>query len=127
MKNESNYIEINKATWNKKTAVHVGSDFYDNENFIKGKCSLNEIELNLLGDVSGKSILHLQCHFGQDTISLTRLGAKVTGVDLSDKGIETAQQLAIKTNSEAQFICTDIYNLPQHLNQCLLHRSERLE
>ena len=117
MKTKENYISINKETWNKKTEFHVDSDFYDNENFIKGKSSLNDIELNLLGNVKEKSILHLQCHFGQDTISLARLGATVTGVDLSDKAIETAKKLAIKTNSGAQFICSDIYELPQHLNE----------
>ena len=78
------YININKQTWNTKTDVHIASEFYDNDNFLKGKSSLNTIELELLGDVSGKKILHLQCHFGQDSLSLTRLGATVTGVDLSE-------------------------------------------
>ncbi|MGB0887076.1 MAG: class I SAM-dependent methyltransferase [Vicingaceae bacterium] len=117
MKNQKDYITINKETWNKKTTIHVASDFYDNENFIKGKSSLNSIELKLLGNINNKSILHLQCHFGQDTISLTRLGASVTGVDFSDKAIKIAKELAIKTNSDAQFICSDIYDLPNHLNE----------
>ena len=73
----TNYIEINKASWNKRTAVHVESEFYDVPGFLKGKNSLNSIELDLLGDVSGKKVLHLQCHFGQDSISLARLGAKL--------------------------------------------------
>ncbi|PCI94927.1 MAG: SAM-dependent methyltransferase [Flavobacteriales bacterium] len=111
------YKKVNKESWNNKTDVHIDSDFYDNESFIAGRNSLNSIELNLLGDVSGKSILHLQCHFGQDTISLTRSGAKATGVDLSDKAIKRAQELAIKTNSNAQFICSDVYDLPKHLNE----------
>ncbi len=110
------YKKVNKSAWNNKTDIHIQSDFYANESFIKGRSSLNSIELNLLGEIAGKSILHLQCHFGQDTISLTRLGAKVTGVDLSDKAIERAQELAIKTNSDAQFICSDLYDLPSHLN-----------
>lgn len=59
-----NYIEINRNTWNNKVAVHVDSNFYDNESFIKGKLTLNNIELELLGNVKDKSILHLQCHFG---------------------------------------------------------------
>jgi len=84
---------------------------------MKGKSSLNDIELNLLGDVAGKSILHLQCHFGQDTISLNRLGAEVTGVDLSDNAIENARIIAAQTNSNAEFICCDIYDLPDHLNK----------
>ena len=112
-----NYLQINKQLWNNKTEVHLNSEFYDNENFIKGKSSLNPIELALLGDVKGKSVLHLQCHFGQDTISLSRMGAKTVGVDLSDKAIATAKDLAAKTNTNAEFICCDVYDLPNHLNQ----------
>jgi 2-polyprenyl-3-methyl-5-hydroxy-6-metoxy-1,4-benzoquinol methylase len=89
---EPNYIDINRKTWNQKTEVHYESDFYNVKEFITGGNSLNSIELDLLGDLNGKKVLHLQCHFGQDSISLERLGAKVTGVDLSDKAIEKAQQ-----------------------------------
>jgi 2-polyprenyl-3-methyl-5-hydroxy-6-metoxy-1,4-benzoquinol methylase len=78
---------------------------------------LNKIELDLLGNIEGKSILHLQCHFGQDTISLERLGANVTGVDLSDNAINKAKELAQTTNSKATFICCNIYDLQKHLNQ----------
>ena len=92
-------------------------EFYDLDNFVKGKTSLNSIELDLLGDVKGKTILHLQCHFGQDTISLSRLGAEVTGIDLSDKAIQSAQQIAKDTHSNANFICCDIYDLPNHLDK----------
>lgn len=112
-----NYLEINKNSWNNRTEVHLESEFYDVKNFLKGKSSLNSIELDLLGNVEGKSILHLQCHFGQDTISLSRLGAKSVGVDLSDKAIEAAKDLAEKDNSDARFICSDIYDLPNHLDE----------
>lgn len=112
-----NYLKINKQLWNNKTEVHLNSEFYDNENFIKGKSSLNPIELALLGDIKDKSVLHLQCHFGQDTISLSRMGAKTVGVDLSDKAIATAKDLAQQTNANAEFICCDVYDLPNHLNQ----------
>jgi ubiquinone/menaquinone biosynthesis C-methylase UbiE len=115
--NDLNYIEKNKLSWNSRTDYHIKSDFYDLEGFLKGTTSLNDIELKLLGEVKGKSILHLQCHFGQDTISLGRLGAQVTGVDLSDKAIKQATMLAEKTNVKADFICCDLYELPQHLNQ----------
>ena len=115
MNKEKIYIEINRESWNNKTETHLKSEFYDLDGFMKGKSSLNDIELNLLGDVKGKTILHLQCHFGQDTISLSRLEAEVTGVDLSDKAIESANQIAKDTNSTANFICCDIYNLPNHL------------
>lgn len=111
------YIEINKNSWNKRLESHLNSDFYDMPNFLKGKSSLNEIELNLLGDVKGKKILHLQCHFGQDTISLSRLEAKTVGVDLSDRSIQKAKELAIETQSSAEFICSNIYDLPEVLDQ----------
>jgi len=117
MKKENNYIEINRNSWNNRTDSHLKSEFYDMENFLKGKTSLNSIELALLGDLTGKTILHLQCHFGQDSISLSRLGAEVTGVDLSDKAIENAKQIAKDTNSNTTFICCDIYDLPNHLDK----------
>lgn len=117
MKPELNYIELNRSSWNNRTETHLKSEFYDVDGFLKGKSSLNEIELNLLGDIKGKKILHLQCHFGQDTISLSRLGAEVTGVDLSDEAIKSAIELAEKASSSAQFICCDIYDLPNHLQE----------
>lgn len=117
MKSEDNYIEINRKSWNNRVDTHIQSEFYGVDNFIKGSTSLNDIEINLLGDLKGKTILHLQCHFGQDTISLSRLGATVTGVDLSDKAIKSAQKIANDTNSDVKFICSDIYDLPQHLEQ----------
>ncbi|WP_340075068.1 class I SAM-dependent methyltransferase [Leptobacterium sp. I13] len=117
MKDEENYIAINKAAWNNKTQHHIHSRFYNLEGFLKGDSSLNEIELQLLGDIQGKSVLHLQCHFGQDTISLARMGASCTGVDLADKAIETAISLTEKTGADARFICCDLYSLPEHLNE----------
>lgn len=117
MSSELNYLEINRQSWNNRTDTHLKSEFYDLDGFMKGKTSLNSIELDLLGDVKGKTILHLQCHFGQDTISLSRLGAEVTGVDLSDKAIESAKQIAKDTNSSTKFICCNIYDLPNHLEE----------
>lgn len=115
MKPEENYLEINRKTWNDKVDVHIHSDFYAQSEFLAGKSSLNDIELALLGDVSGKRILHLQCHFGQDTISLSRMGATVTGVDLSDKAIDAARNIAGALNTDTQFICSDVYDLPNRL------------
>lgn len=92
------------------------STFYDVPGFIGGKSSLNTIELGLLGDVSGKSILHLQCHFGQDSLSMSRMGAEVTGIDISDVSINSAQQLSEQIGVSSRFICSDIYDLPNHLS-----------
>lgn len=111
------YININKQTWNNKTDVHIASDFYDVESFLNGKSTLNNIELVLLGDVKGKKILHLQCHFGQDTMTLSRMGAKATGIDLSDKAIERAKEFSEKLGLDTQFICCDIYDAPKHLDE----------
>ena len=88
------HIETNKKAWNKRTPIHIKSKFYNNEEFKKGKDSLKPIELNAIGDVKGKSLLHLQCHFGQDSISFARMGAKVTGVDFSDAAINEAKRIA---------------------------------
>ena len=111
------YFQTNQTLWDAKTKVHVESDFYDMEAFLKGKSSLNKIELEFLKDIKGKSLLHLQCHFGQDTLSLARMGAKVTGVDLSTNSIETARKLNDQLGLDAQFINCNIYDLPQHLDQ----------
>lgn len=112
-----NYKEVNKNSWNTRTQYHIESEFYDVEGFLKGKISLNSIELNMLGDIKGKKLLHLQCHFGQDSISLARMGAHVTGMDISDKAIEKANELAGKANQKVDFICCDIYDLPTYLNE----------
>lgn len=114
---ELNYLETNRDSWNKRTEIHYSSAFYDLEGFIAGKSSLQDIELQLLGDIQNKSVLHLQCHFGQDTLSLARMGAEVTGVDFSDAAIKKATELAEIVQQKARFICADIYNLPAHLNE----------
>ncbi len=104
MEKEKKYLEINKNSWNKKTKIHINSAFYDVPSFLKGKSSLNQIEIDLLGDIKNKKILHLQCHFGQDSISLARLGANVTAIDLSDEAIKTGKELAKK-----QILMFDLY------------------
>lgn len=117
MNEELNYIEINKTLWDEKTTHHTGSAFYKMDDFLAGNTSLNDIELAMLGDVKGKTILHPQCHFGQDTLSLARMGAKVTGVDFSGEAIKKAVQLNEQLKLDAEFICTDIYELPDKLNK----------
>jgi SAM-dependent methyltransferase len=112
-----NYLAINRQSWNNKVDYHLKSAFYNHEAFLKGANTLQSIEVDLLGTISNTSILHLQCHFGQDTISLNRLGAQVTGVDFSNRAIEEAKSIAEETESTASFICSDIYDLPNHLEQ----------
>lgn len=114
---ESDYIGSNRKAWNERTPIHIKSEFYGVDEFKKGKSTLKSIELSELGDVSGKSMLHLQCHFGLDTLSWARLGARVTGVDFSDEAITYAKKLSIEIGIPADFICSNIYNLPKKLKK----------
>lgn len=114
MRTHENYLAINKQLWNERTKHHLKSEFYDLKNFMNGSSSLNEIELQLLNDVKGKSLLHLQCHFGQDSLSLSRMGAKVTCVDFSEEAILAAEKLARELKLAARFVCCDVYDFPNH-------------
>jgi SAM-dependent methyltransferase len=109
-------IEGNRALWDELTPIHVASDFYDVDGFRSGRSSLRHVELGEMGDVAGKSLLHLQCHFGLDTISWARLGADATGVDLSPRSIEMARLLARQEETRASFHCTSIYDLEDVLD-----------
>lgn len=111
------YFETNQSLWDEKVDFHAGSAFYDLEGFKNGKNSLNSIELEGLGAVTGKSLLHLQCHFGQDTLSWARLGAKATGVDLSPKSIALANSLNAELGLDARFIQSNVYDLPARLDE----------
>ncbi|HUH29532.1 class I SAM-dependent methyltransferase [Gelidibacter sp.] len=108
MERNDRYFEINKATWNHKVKAHSESEMYDLNAFKYGKSSLMPYELAALDNVNGKSLLHLQCHFGQDTLSWSRMGAKCVGVDISDEGIALAQQLNDELKLDAQFVCCNV-------------------
>lgn len=103
--------QSNRELWDGWTELHEGSNFYDLEGFRAGASSLNQLELDELGDVTGKSLLHLQCHFGLDTLSWARLGARVTGVDFSERAVELARSLAAELELPARFVHTDVYDL----------------
>jgi len=107
---------MNRELWNELTPIHTRSEFYDVEGFKAGKSTLRAIELEELGDVSGKSLLHLQCHFGLDTLSWARLGARVTGVDFSDRAMAMARSLSNELGIKADFVHSDIYELPKTLS-----------
>ena len=109
--NTSDWVKINRDSWNQRTEIHLSSDFYDVEGFKKGKDSLNEIELDLLGDLNAQKILHLQCHFGLDTFSLEKHGAIVTGVDFSEDAISYAKNLKKEMGMSSEFICSNVYDL----------------
>lgn len=117
MNNNKKYFQANKTNWNKRVDIHYNSDFYNNDDFLISKNSLNKIELDELGDLIGKDVLHLQCHFGQDTVSLGNLGANVTGIDFSDEAIVKANKLSKQTGVSAEFICSNIYDLKENLDK----------
>jgi ubiquinone/menaquinone biosynthesis C-methylase UbiE len=106
------YLKQNRAHWDEMTPVHEKSKAYDIAGFKAGKCMLKRVEMEEVGNVKGKSLLHLQCHFGLDTMSWARRGAKVTGVDFSNRAIKLARKLSKETGIKAQFIESDIYKLP---------------
>lgn len=107
---EVDYFEMNRIGWDRRANVHFESAFYDVKGFLAGNTSLREIERSELVDVSGRRLLHLQCHFGLDTLSLARLGANCTGVDISPVAIQQARDLALRTGLGARFVCSDLYS-----------------
>ena len=111
------YMESNRRSWNERTPVHARSRFYDVDGFKAGATSLCSIEREEMADVVGKSLLHLQCHFGLDTMSWARLGADVTGVDFSDEAITLARSLAEELGIEARFVLANIHDLPDALEK----------
>ncbi len=111
----TDYLSINKALWQKYVEINSRSDSYRLKQFMDGENALHAIERGELGSVEGKSLLHLQCHFGMDTLSWARLGAAVTGVDFSDAAIDLATSLARELGLPARFLCSDVYDLPNRL------------
>jgi len=105
------YFENNKSHWDNKTKIHIDSEFYDNESFLKGRNSLNDIELEYLKDIKGKKVLHIQCHFGQDSISMARMGAEVTATDISTEALKAARKFNKQCGTDVTFIETDTYNI----------------
>lgn len=112
----SEYTEANRRHWDESVPIHVRSDMYAVEAFKAGRSKLKPVELEELGDVRGKSLLHLQCHFGLDTLSWAREGAVVTGIDFSDPAIAQARALADECGIDARFLLSDIYSLPEKLD-----------
>ena len=110
------YMEANRRSWDARTPTHFGSRFYDVDGFRAGASSLNSIEVEEVGDVDGKSLLHLQCHFGMDTMSWARLGARTTGVDFSEEAISRARSLSEELDIDAKFVVSNVYDLPDVLD-----------
>jgi SAM-dependent methyltransferase len=109
--------ELNRSWWDERVPLHVASEFYEVDAFKAGGNALRPFELAEVGDVSGRSLLHLQCHFGLDTLSWARLGARVTGLDFSAPAIEAARSLAAETGLDAEFVTAGVYDAPRTLGE----------
>lgn len=111
------YYDTNRRNWNERTAIHARSQSYDLAGFRAGRSSLLPIELAEVGDVAGKSLLHLQCHLGVDSLSWARLGARVTGVDFADEALAVARGLNEELGLDTRFLHANLYDLPDLLNE----------
>jgi SAM-dependent methyltransferase len=107
--------QANRRRWDELAPLHARTAFYDVAGFKAGKCSLKPIEVGELGDVASRSLLHLQCHFGLDTLSWARRGALVTGVDYSEAAVAQARALAAEVGLAATFVCSRVEDLPDAL------------
>lgn len=108
-------LKGNMELWDELAPVHRKS--YNIEKLLRGGHLLDEIQVAEVGDVAGKSMLHLQCHIGADSLSWARLGAAVTGVDFSAKSIEIADRLKSDLALDVKFINCGVYDLPGHLSR----------
>ena len=108
------YFEANRRRWDEAVGIHTNSKTgaYSLEKFRNGAEVLGPIEAAEIGDVDGKQVLHLQCHFGLDTLSLARRGATVTALDFSPKAIAAAQALSAETGVPGTFIQGNLYDAP---------------
>jgi SAM-dependent methyltransferase len=112
-------LRSNRELWDAWTRIHVAGEFYDVEAFRNGTKPIRvaDYERDEVGSVEGKTLLHLQCHFGLDTLSWARLGATVTGIDFSNEAIAAARALAADLGIQATFIASDLYRLPDVLDE----------
>jgi len=117
MKETDRFFEANQKLWDELSKLHIDSKTYKTKEFLEGKTTLHSIELEELGSVKGKTLLHLQCSFGLDTLSWAREGASVTGVDFSGEAIRLARMLSDQAGLKATFIQSNIYDLPKALDR----------
>jgi SAM-dependent methyltransferase len=111
-------LEANRRNWDDRTAVHLRSRFYDVEGWLRRRPGPPAFEVEVLGDLAGRTLLHLQCHFGLDTLAWAGAGAHVTGLDFSSPAIEAARELAVRAGlaDRARFVCANVYDAVEALD-----------
>src|SRR3954451_12167057 len=108
----SEYLRLNKAQWDERAPAHAASPAYGISRFVDDPAFLSDVvrfDRPRLGDVTGLRTVHLQCHIGTDTLSLHRLGARVTGLDFSPASLAQARDLAAKAGADVGFVESDVY------------------
>lgn len=108
----SDYLDLNRANWDDRTAIHVDSPDYDLDRYRRDPEAISDVvrfDRPRLGDISGQRAVHLQCHIGTDTLSLHRLGARVTGLDLSPAAVDAARTLAAETGADIDYVVSDVF------------------
>ena len=112
------HLEANRANWNDRTDVHLSSQFYDVEGWLRTQRGPRPREIDALGDVSGLTLLHPQCHFGLDTLAFARVGARVTGLDFSRAAVDAARDIANRAGlaDRATFVCADVLDAANALD-----------
>lgn len=114
------YLQVNRANWDERAPAHAASPGYAVEQFVADREFLSRVvrfDLPRLGDIAGLRGVHLQCHIGTDTVSLTRLGARMTGVDFSPASLAQARRIASASAADIEFVECDVYSVPDHLQQ----------
>lgn len=114
---DEGWLEANRALWDERVPVHAASEFYGLEAFLADPTAtaLRPFELDEVGDVAGRRLVHLQCHFGLDTLSWARRGARATGLDFSGAAVATARDVAHRAGLAADFVAADVYDAPEAL------------
>jgi 2-polyprenyl-3-methyl-5-hydroxy-6-metoxy-1,4-benzoquinol methylase len=108
-------LAANREMWDERVPLHLVADLHDVPSFRAGRSTLPDLEVQEVGPVDGRTLLHLQCHFGLDTLSWARLGASVTGLDFSGEAVRTARELASDVGIEAEFVEANVFDAPQAL------------
>ncbi|MEV0900342.1 class I SAM-dependent methyltransferase [Actinoplanes sp. NPDC049802] len=108
----TDYLSLNRANWDDRAAAHASSPDYGVARFADDPAFLSDVvrfDRQRLGDVSGLRGVHLQCHIGTDTVSLSRLGADMTGLDFSGASLTEARSIALAAGAEIDFVQSDVY------------------
>jgi SAM-dependent methyltransferase len=113
-------LDLNRASWDERAPAHAASPNYAFDRFVADPQYLSDVvrfDVPRLGDIKGLRGVHLQCHIGTDTISLSRLGARMTGLDFSGAALEEARRLAAAANADVDFVESDVYSAPDVLDR----------